>query len=290
MYPSLSRWGWIFGAALGLLVPDLPPGMAKAEGKSDLALVLAVDASGSIDTEEFSLQLNGIANAFRQREVVTAIQSGRAGAIEVALLLWGGEITETISSGWYRVSTEREAEAFAAHVAVHPRRAYGTTAVGNGIMAALALLGKVAQRADRLCIDVSGDGRETVSRSRRHGITPTKARSSAERSQVTINALAIESEETDLREWYRLNIITGDGFVMAIDRVEAFGTAIQSKLIKEIRPLDVANAAPARSVIVLEQGLSGYRYLPTINAGVGVDGTQYACKHCRAIRISIPTD
>ena len=225
------------------------------------------------------MQLNGIANAFRQREVVTAIQSGRAGAIEVALLLWGGEITETISSGWYRVSTEREAEAFAAHVAVHPRRAYGTTAVGNGIMAALALLGKVAQRADRLCIDVSGDGRETVSRSRRHGITPTKARSSAERSQVTINALAIESEETDLREWYRLNIITGDGFVMAIDRVEAFGTAIQSKLIKEIRPLDVASAAPARSVIVLEQGRQGIGTFPRSMPGVGVDGTQYACKH-----------
>jgi hypothetical protein len=157
------------------------------------------------------LQLNGIANAFRQREVVAAIQSGRAGAIDVVLLLWGGEITETISSGWYRVSTEREAEAFAARVSVLRRRAYGTTAVGNGIMAALTLLSEVPQRAGRRCIDVSGDGRETMLRGRRPGISPTEARFSAESSQVTINALAIQNEETDLREWYRLNIVTEDG-------------------------------------------------------------------------------
>ena len=249
MYRRLSFWGWISGAVFGLLVPDPSAGMSKAEGRSDLALVLAVDASGSIDTEEFSLQLNGIANAFRQREVIAAIQSGRAGAIDVVLLLWGGEITETISSGWYRVSTEREAEAFAARVSVLRRRAYGTTAVGNGIMAALTLLSEVPQRAGRRCIDVSGDGRETMLRGRRPGISPTEARFSAESSQVTINALAIQNEETDLREWYRLNIVTDDGFVMAIDRVEAFGTAIQSKLIREIRPPAVASAAPAKSVI-----------------------------------------
>ena len=70
----------------------------------------------------------------------------------------------------------------------------------------------------------------------RHTLAPTHARASAENSQVTINALAIQNEEADLGQWYRLNIVTGDGFVMAIDRVDAFGPAIQSKLIREIRP------------------------------------------------------
>jgi hypothetical protein len=221
------------------------PAMSEMEGKSDLALVLAVDASGSVDPDEFSLQLNGIANAFRQREVVDAIRSGGAGAIDVALLLWGGEIGDVVSSGWFRVSTDQEAEVFAAHVAAHPRHAYGTTSVGNGIMAALALLREVAERADRLCIDVSGDGRETaMARGRRPTIAPTRARASAENWQVTINALAIQNEEADLGQWYRLNIVTGDGFVMAIDRADAFGRAIQSKLIREIRPLATADTVP----------------------------------------------
>ena len=237
MYRRLSFWRWVTGVVFGLLMPDPSAGMSKGEGRSDLALVLAVDASGSIDVDEFSLQLNGIANAFRHREVVGAIQSGPAGAIDVALLLWGGEIKELVSSGWFRVSTDREAAAFAAHVAAHPRHAYGTTSVGNGLVAALALLREVAERADRLCIDVSGDGRETVMvRSRRRAVPPAHARTSAENAQVTINALAIQSEEADLGQWYRSNIVTGDGFVMTIDRVDAFGPAIQSKLIREIRP------------------------------------------------------
>src|SRR5262245_29649271 len=250
MYRTVSFWGWVSGTVFGLIMPDPSAGMSKVEGKSDLALVLAVDASGSIDTSEFRLQLNGIANAFRQREVLGAIQSGPAGAIDVALLLWGDEIKDSVSSGWFRVSTDREADACAAYVAAHPRHALGTTSVGNGILAALTLLREVAERVDRLCIDVSGDGRETILlRVRRHAVAPTDARSIAERSQVTINALAIQNEEADLGQWYRSNIVTGDGFVMSIDRVEAFGRAMQSKLIREIRPLMVGRAAQARSLV-----------------------------------------
>jgi len=247
MYRRLVFWSSIFGAAL-LLMPDASAGMSKAPGRSDLALVLAVDASGSIDGDDFRLQLDGIANAFRQRDVIGAIQSGSVGAIDVALLLWGGEVKDSISSGWFRISTDREAAEFAAHVAAHPRHAYGTTSVGNGIVAALALLREVAERADRLCVDVSGDGRETTMlRGRRLGVAPTHARFSAESMQVTINALAIQDEDPGLGQWYRSNIVTGDGFVMTIDRADAFGAAIQSKLIREIRPLVIARTGPTRA-------------------------------------------
>jgi len=142
MYRSRGLWRWVSGAAFALLMPDPSLGMPNAEARSDLALVLAVDASGSIDGDEFRMQLNGIANAFRQRAVLDAIQSGRAGAIDVALLLWGGDIKDSVSSGWHRISTDREAAEFAAHVAAHPRHAFGMTSVGNGVMAALALLRK----------------------------------------------------------------------------------------------------------------------------------------------------
>jgi hypothetical protein len=108
-------------------------------------------------------------------------------------------------------------------------------------MAALTLLREVAEIADRLCIDLSGDGRETsVPRRGRIATAPNYARAIAERMHVTINALAIEDEEANLAQWYRSNIVTGDGFVLAIDRADAFGQAIQSKLLREIRPLVVA--------------------------------------------------
>src|SRR5262245_50209116 len=219
MYRSLPSWGLLIWAALGLLQPAASEAMPRTEGRSDLALVLAVDASGSIDAEDFTLQLNGIAKAFRRSEVVDAIRSGPAGAIDVALLLWGGEIGDTVSSGWFRISTDGEAAAFAADVAAMPRRAYGTTGVGNAIMAALALIREVAEKTERLCIDVSGDGKETVLMRRRHpAVSPVYARARAESLNVTINALAIENEEADLGQWYRRTLVTNDGFVLAIDR------------------------------------------------------------------------
>lgn len=77
-------------------------------------------------------------------------------------------------------------------------------------------------------------------RRRRLAVSPVDARARAESLNVTINALAIENEEADLGQWYRRNIVTNDGFVLAIDRIEAFEQAIQTKLIREIRPLVIA--------------------------------------------------
>jgi hypothetical protein len=60
----------------------------------------------------------------------------------------------------------------------------------------------------------------------------------AESLHITMNALAIENEEMDLAHWYRHNIVPA--WLRGSDEVDSFGKAIQTKLIKEIRPLVVA--------------------------------------------------
>ena len=55
----------------------------------DVALVLTVDASGSIDTPEFQLQKEGIAGAVADPEVLSTIRSGRNGRIAIAYVEWG---------------------------------------------------------------------------------------------------------------------------------------------------------------------------------------------------------
>ena len=45
---------------------------AKAQTKTDLQLVLAVDASGSVNTTRFELQKRGYAEAFRSPRVLSA--------------------------------------------------------------------------------------------------------------------------------------------------------------------------------------------------------------------------
>ena len=57
---------------------------AAAAERVDLALVLAVDISGSIDPDEAKLQRQGDVDAFRHPQVIEAIVGGGHGRIAVA--------------------------------------------------------------------------------------------------------------------------------------------------------------------------------------------------------------
>src|SRR5213080_2740940 len=69
------------GLALLLLFAGAPG--AAAQTAADLALVLAVDASGSVDQIRFELQKRGYVAAFRHARVLQAIRSGPNRAIAV---------------------------------------------------------------------------------------------------------------------------------------------------------------------------------------------------------------
>ena len=78
---------------------------AQAPGQPvDLALVLAVDASGSVDQTRFDLQKHGYAQAFRSREVIEAVAAGADHAIAVAMVQWTGPRLHVQEITWTRVS------------------------------------------------------------------------------------------------------------------------------------------------------------------------------------------
>src|SRR5437762_1309010 len=68
----------------------LSPTARAAEHQVDLQLVLAVDASGSIDARRFELQRRGYADAFADPRVLQAIRSGPLRAIAVTMFQWTG--------------------------------------------------------------------------------------------------------------------------------------------------------------------------------------------------------
>ena len=49
---------------LALIVGLIVSGPATAQRNVDLELIMAVDVSGSVDSEEYALQMGGIADAF----------------------------------------------------------------------------------------------------------------------------------------------------------------------------------------------------------------------------------
>ncbi|HKT19094.1 MAG TPA: DUF1194 domain-containing protein [Stellaceae bacterium] len=196
----------------------------------DLALVLAVDASGSVDTERFELQRHGYAAAFRNPRVVQAIEAGTQHAIAVSMVQWTGPSLHVQVVGWTLVSDRTSAEALANAIDAVPRQLFGGgTSLSGAIDEGVALLAASPFRATRRVIDISGDG------SNNRGRPAEDARDEAVRAGIVINGLPIAWIEPDLVAYYRTNVIGGPGsFVVGIDSYDNFADAILNKLVTEI--------------------------------------------------------
>ena len=236
----LSR---IFVALAFLL---LPARAAAQEAVVDLELVLAVDASSSVDAGEFRLQLNGIAHAFRDKRVISAILSGRTGQIAVAMVLWADASIPTDESDWFIIASEADAERFSNFVYGTRRNAIGGTGIGAGIAWSIRKFDRNGIAADRQVVDVSGDGKETPPRET--VVTMPTARSMALSRGVTINGLAILNEDESLASWYANNVIAGpNSFVISVAGFETFAEAMTRKLIREIEDRPRIGALPRAS-------------------------------------------
>jgi hypothetical protein len=203
----------------------------------DLALCLAVDASASVDYDEFGLMLGGYGAAFRDPDIAAACASGPRRAVAVAMLLWSGIGAQELAVPWTRVEDEASAAALAEAIETAPRLLRpGATALGEGMAAALALLGRFPAEAERLVLDVSGDGRHN------QGRAPGPVRDIGVAAGITINALAVLNEEgPELLAHYRDQVIGGPGaFVMHCPDYAAFAEAIREKLWREIGGVPVA--------------------------------------------------
>ncbi len=225
---------------------------ASAVPCADVALVLAVDGSGSIDDGEFALQVRGLSAAFRHPAVLDAL--ARAGRVDVAAAFWGDPGAPVHVLPWRRIENSADAARLADLLAATPRRTFGGTGLASGVLAALGLLADPARCAARKVINVSGDGKASTSAAIQRAAPPgatnqeTKlahARRLAADRGVTINGLTITDLEPDLPEYYRRRVITGpDSFVMEIETLDDFAEAIVAKLLREIMPMNVAGGPP----------------------------------------------
>lgn len=202
----------------------------------DLALCLAVDVSSSVDYTEFGLMIGGYAAAFRDPAIGAAVLSGPRGAVAVAMLFWSGEREQEVAIPWTRLGERAAVEALASAIEASPRLLFaGVTALGEGVAAGLALLGRCPAEAGRAVLDVSGDGRNN------RGRPPGPVRDIGVAAGVTINGLAVVNEEPDLLDYYRAEVIGGPGsFALHAADYAAFAEAIADKLRREIGGVAVA--------------------------------------------------
>jgi len=202
----------------------------------DLALVLALDGSASVTYDEFNLMAGGLGAALRHRAIVAGLLEGPAHASLGAVVLWSGAGAEDVLVGWTRIGSAAEADAFADAVENVPRTVLpGLTAIGDALVAALALLETAPAPARRRIVDVAGDGRSN------DGIPPGPVRDRMAGAGITINGLCVLHEEADLLETYTREVIGGPGaFAIACPDYAAFAAAMRQKLAREIANRPVA--------------------------------------------------
>ena len=212
-----------------LLARPLEP---RAE-EVDLALVLAVDASGSVNQQRFEMQKRGYVQAFRNPRVWRAIQSGMRGAIAVQMFQWTGPFLQRQSVGWMIVRDQASAEAFASAIEQGERQLFGGgTSISGAIDHGVRVLEEMPHQASRKVIDVSGDGENSSGRPAR------VARDAAVAQGIVINGLPILAFEPFLDQHYEREVIGGEGsFMIVAKNFETFGDAVLRKLIAEIADL-----------------------------------------------------
>ena len=216
----ISRWL----AVLALLAPAA----GHAATAPQLAVVLAIDVSASVDADSFILQRDGIAAAFRDPRLVGAIALLPSG-IEAMLLEWSDPEADAAAVDWRHVADPKSAAAFAAAVHAARRSSRGRTAIGPALLAAAKEFDRLPQAPPRRVIDISGDGMANL------GGAPERARDRIVAAGITINGLAILAGDLWLEDYYRHNVIGGAGaFVVAAQSYASFAKAMRRKLQAEV--------------------------------------------------------
>ncbi len=192
----------------------------------DIALALAVDVSGSIDAQEYELQMQGLALALRDGAISDALVRAKA---RISLIQWTGDSRQKLAVNWHDIASIEDVESFARAVEETPRawRHY-STAIGAALEFTIAQFGP-SEACKRRVIDVSGDGFSN------EGVEPASLRSRIWQAGFTVNGLAIETSDEDLTGYYWENVVVGEkAFVMTANGFADYPERIKLKLLREV--------------------------------------------------------
>src|SRR6056297_4276926 len=225
------------------------PQPARSQQQMELHLVLAFDASASVNDIEFEIQRTGTARALRHASIRAAIEQSRGG-VAISIVQWSSIGLQALGLDWAVLHTAAEVEAFADQVRAMPRKlSGGGTMIHTGLAFAAEQLDTAPGTARRRVIDLSGNGRSDD-----HD-RMVEMRDRLVREGVVINALAIEEHNDDLTSYYYRFLIGGPGaFVITADEFDDFRDAMRKKLYREIMGPVLSRDQPATYARLVRAG------------------------------------
>lgn len=246
----IKKFRWVLGAVAVALMAATPFLTRAADPMAvDLALVLAVDTSMSVDQTEAVTQRSGYVFAMRDKRVIQAIKGGPIGRIAISYVEWSSPYLQTVIVPWRIVSDEASANKLADDLEKTPYNPGTTTSISGGLDYAVKMFRTSEYEPSRKVIDISGDGYSDFGR------PVTTARDDAVAAGITVNGLAIMTPRSKLRQpapddldtYYRDNVIGGPGsFYLAVKRIDDFSRSVLQKLVLEISGLMPAPDANRR--------------------------------------------
>jgi hypothetical protein len=242
---------------LAMLMADCATAQDVRDGAQvDAALIVSVDVSGSVNGRRYELQMDGIAKALEDPEVIAAFTSGPRGAIMFTMVEWSETAKPVIP--WTRLASRADILTLAAQVRRTPRVDGEFTCVAHMMGAVQDLiLPTLPVKARRVVMDVSGDGVDNCDGDQATG----DMRDLLVSEGVTINGLPINEgdpgqplgagafrapgrpfedrshagEIKTLEPWYRQYVIGGFGaFALPAQGYSDFDRAIKQKFAVEI--------------------------------------------------------
>lgn len=206
----------------------------------DVELVLAVDISQSMDTEEQEIQRAGYVSALTSEEFLNAIQVGPIGKVAVTYMEWGGVGEHFVVADWAIIKDTVSASHFASKIAEAPLRQVQRTSIASALEKSLELVETNQYHGLRKVIDISGDGPNN------QGGSVTAVRDRMVAAGVTINGLPLMMKSNkntwqamlNLDHYYEDCVIGGPGsFAIPVRSKKGFADAIRMKLVMEIAGL-----------------------------------------------------
>lgn len=203
----------------------------------DVELVIAVDISYSMDTDELALQREGYVRALTSPEFLNAVRQGINGKIAATYFEWAGAHEQRIIVPWRVIEGPETAGSFADEIMAAPVRRAARTSISGALQFGAALFETGGFRGIRRVIDVSGDGANN------HGQLVTVTRDEILAKGITINGLPLiwkrpsyatmDLDRLDI--YYEDCVIGGPGaFVIPVQSKEKFIEAARTKLVLEI--------------------------------------------------------
>ena len=214
------------------------------------ALALGLDISGSVDAQEYRLQLDGLAGALTAPSVRAALLAMPGAPVDIAVYEWSGPENQTLVLPWTTLNTSADITRAAA-ILTRTTRSTGdpSTALGAALAYGSALM---AQRPGcwRHVLDISGDGTSNT------GPRPQDIREILSPLSLTINGLAIgtgnaasgDRRQMDIKElssYFRANVIKGpNAFVETAIGFNDYRDAMERKLLRELKTLAIGGLTP----------------------------------------------